>query len=607
MCGFVAIANLEFADARATMDSLATLAHRGPDSSGNWQSPNGCVSLGHCRLSIVDLSAAGNQPMCNEDKTIWLVCNGEIYNYRSLYDELCALGHQFHSSSDNEAIVHAYETWGDELVDHLEGMFAFALWDEGRRRLVAARDRVGIKPLYYAEIGQGLMLASEAGALLRLFERKPEPEPMALAYVMTLGYVPAPWSIWCGIYKMEPGHLLMWEPGKGVRQRRYWEAPRSIDEETKNYREEYQALFESVLTEHLLSDVPVGLFLSGGLDSSSVAAGLSDLREMVQAITVSFPGSKGDEAPVARAVADHLSFPHCTIPLGEEDVVELIEQVVSAFDEPQGYSALVSMYLISREASRKFKVVLAGDGGDEIFCGYTWYQNLGDPIRRRSRWIRAAMRPVIRRNATPELLRQAAHHFAQISPLHRHAWRLYPRFLPEEAERLLSPIGLRFGEAEMLAPLRKHFEPRLPLQRALQRVDLMTFCTDSILAKVDRASMAHSLEVRVPFLDRRIVEWVLSKSFEVQDQATSKPILREYLRLRVPKAVLDHPKQGFSLRVLESFDWGAAINRIRHGAWVREGYWSSDWEHLLQPGVPYREGRIWNLLMLTRWADFWLK
>jgi asparagine synthase (glutamine-hydrolysing) len=607
MCGIIAAFNVHISN-KLKSRGLRSIEHRGPDATGQWvSSSNPKVWIGHRRLSIVDLSDAGRQPMHTENKKIWLVCNGEIYNYPGLRSSLEGLGHTFYSNSDNEVILHAYEEWGDQCVDYLEGMFAFALWDGENQRLLAARDRVGIKPLYYTEIEeQGLILASEASAILPLLKYKPEPEPMALAYVMTLGYVPSPWSIWRGVYKLEPGHLLIWQAQTGVKRRRYWEPPRYIDPAAKQNLEEWQGLFETVLREHLLSDVPIGLFLSGGLDSSSVAAGLRGLDRSVQAITVSYPGSPHDESPIAADVAKHLSLPHEIIPLQIDDVNRLIRHVTAAFDEPQGYSALLSMYLISQVASQDFKVILAGDGGDETFGGYTWYRNLNDGIRRRSQWIRRALRPLVRRNASPETRQRASHHFSRASLLHRHAWRLYPRFLPEEAEALLDPMGLRFGDEEMLAPLRKHLEPTLPLQRALQRVDLMTFCTDSILAKVDRASMAHSLEVRVPFLDRRIVEWALTRPLEAGELVENKPLLRDYLRSRVPASVLEHPKQGFSLRVLDEFDRDAALELIRHGWWVRDGWWSSDWDRLLQPGVPYRDGRIWNLLMLTQWADVWL-
>lgn len=603
MCGIVAqVGNLEkqYSQTRA----LASMAHRGPDSDGIWYSPQGHAWLGHRRLSIVDLSDAGRQPMHSEDQNIWLVCNGEIYNYPTLRARLEGLGHCFYSNSDNEVILHAYETWGEQCVDHIEGMFAFALWDDKHQRLLAARDRIGIKPLYYFEEDGGLILASEADALRKLLPSTPEPDPMAIAYVMTLGYIPSPYSIWRGMHKLEPGCFITWSQGSGMKQKRYWEPPRHVDSYAGgDSAPEWESLFKQVLSEHLLSDVPIGLFLSGGLDSSSVAAGLYDIGRQVQAMTVSFPESSRDELPIAAAVAKHMGFEHRPIQLRVEDVSSLMHSVAAAFDEPQGYSALLPMYLISQAAAKEFKVMLAGDGGDEVFGGYTWYLNIDQPSPTCSHWIRRALRPLVRCNSSPALQQMVAHHFAQSSPLHRHAWRLYPRFLPEEAEALLAPMGLRFSDDEMLGPLRRHFEPALPLRRALQRVDLMTFCTDSILAKVDRSSMAHSLEVRVPFLDRRIVEWGLTRPVEQREDAESKPVLRDYLRPRVPPSVLNHPKQGFSLRTLDDFDWKIALDEIRQGPWVKQGYWSPQWELLLKPGMPYLTARIWNLLMLTTWAE----
>lgn len=605
MCGILAAFSVDTAE-RNLSKSLQTLKHRGPDAHGEWNSSSASVWLGHRRLSIVDISEAGCQPMHNEDNTIWLICNGEIYNYPTLRLHLEKLGHRFYSKSDNEVILHAYETWGDTVIDHLEGMFAFVLWDETQQRVLAVRDRVGMKPLCYVEIGKGLIFASEVSALLSLTEPKPEPEPLALAYMLTLGYIPCPWSIWKGIYKLEPGYVLTWKIDTGIRKRCYWQPPRYIDTDSRDDSEKWPEIFYPVLKEHLLSDVPIGLFLSGGLDSSSIAAGLHDLGQSVQANTVSFPGSSQDEAPIATKTAQYLKLPHRVVPLEVTDVDILLRKVMAAFDEPQGYSALLSMYLLSQETVKNVKVVLAGDGGDEIFGGYPWYQNLDGNFPKRSLWIRRVLRPLTKRNASSEIRQKTAKHFTRISPLHRHAWRLYPRFLPEEAETLLAPLEIQFGDWEMLAPLRKHFEPNLPLKRALQRIDLMNFCADSILAKVDRGSMAHSLEVRIPFLDRRLIEWALTRPLRSHENKENKPVLRNYLRSRVPEVVLKHPKQGFSLRILDAFDWDEAINSIRKGPWVQQGYWASDWKELLQPGVPYVTARIWNLLILTRWAEAWL-
>jgi asparagine synthase (glutamine-hydrolysing) len=607
MCGIVAAVGQRSLARVNGCAALKALAHRGPDAEGSWRSADDSAWLGHRRLAIVDLSPAGRQPMHNEDQAIWLVCNGEIYNYPTLRARLEGVGHQFYSHSDNEVILHAYESWGEDCVDYLQGMFAFVLWDEKERKLLAARDPVGIKPLYYAEQNGCLALASEAGALIKLLDHQPAPEPVALAYIMTIGYIPSPWGIWQGVHKLEPSHSLTWRPGQRAQLRKYWEPPRAITGTKPPTVEQLRERFEPVLREHLLSDVPIGLFLSGGLDSISIATGLREIGQPVQALTVGFPDSIHSEAPTAEATAAHLGLPHETIPLSVGDIDELLSHVSIAYDEPQGYSALLTMFLLSEVTASRFKVALAGDGGDELFGGYTWYQALESPLGNRWRIIYQALQPLVRRSASPQTRKRAAKAFARASVLHRHAWRLFPRFLPEEAESLLSPMGVRFSDSEMLEPFRRHFEPTLPLRRALQRVDLMTFCTDSILAKVDKASMAHSLEVRVPWLDRRIVDWALSCASDPRDEEESKPVLRDYLRPRVPAGVLQRPKQGFSLRGLLDYDWTGAIESIRQGPWVQNGVWAKNWEQLLAPGVPYREHRIWTLLCLTKWGQAWLE
>jgi asparagine synthase (glutamine-hydrolysing) len=600
MCGILCSVECPCGEAMQPA-ALRVLRHRGPDGEGTWASSDAAAWLGHRRLAIVDLSAAGRQPLSNEADSIHMCCNGEIYNYPELRRRLEGVGHRFRSHSDNEIILHAYEQWGDECVERLDGMFAFVLWDDGKKRLLAARDRVGIKPLYYAHCGRGIVLASELGAVLPLLGERPSLDPMALAYVMTLGYVPAPLSVWNGVHKLEPGHVLTWSKGV-IQTRRYWDPPREMRVRKEGSNEDWAEIFDRVVREHLLSDVPVSLFLSGGLDSSAVAAALHEAGKYIEAITVQFPGSRLDEAPIAAQVASNLGFPHRVVPLTIDNVDELLRSVCASFDEPQGYSALLSMFLVSRAAAETYKVVLAGDGGDECFGGYSWYQGIRARAARRGFF----MRKLYRRRSSGVQPKAAWHRFAARSVLHAHAWRVYPRFLPNEAAEMLAPTGLTFGDEEMLEPLRKHFVRKMPLRRALQRVDLMTFCSDSILAKVDRASMAHSLEVRVPFLDRRIVEWALSCPWDPGEEHESKLRLRRYLQGRVPEEVLNHPKQGFSLQVLDGYDWQSALERIENGPLVEGGYLVRDVRRIVENGMPYREGRIWNLLMLSCWAETWL-
>jgi asparagine synthase (glutamine-hydrolysing) len=600
MCGILGQVG-ELSDKIRQAHALATLTHRGPDAHDNWWSDADDAWLAQRRLAIVDLSEAGHQPMHNEDRTIWISCNGEIYNYPSLRHRLESLGHTFYSNCDVESIVHAYEEWGEDCVHHLEGMFAFAIWDTRKRKLILARDRVGIKPLAYRITEGGLTFASDTRAIIDLCQSRPSVNAQSVGYVLTLGYVPSPLSIWQDIHKLEAGHLLTWTADSGIQTRCYWQPPYEIDPNATLDIESWNDLFHTVLQEHLLSDVPLGMFLSGGLDSSSVALGLKHLDQSIEAITVSYPTSNRDESPFASMLSQHLGMKHTITPLVVDDVSLLVAQVAQAYDEPQSYSALLSMYQVCQVGAEKYKVILAGDGGDEVFGGYNWYNNFPKP---KPRSFKRTIKNLLKGNYSRKPV-DIWEQFARKSPLHRHASRLHPRFFPHEAQALLQPMGLTFTEDDMLAPLRKYYVDSLPLKRALQRVDLMTFCTDSILAKVDRASMAHSLEVRVPFLDRRVIEWGLTQPVLERESTESKPILRDYLRDNVPADILTHRKQGFSLRTLDDFNWEHAKQTIRDSQWVKQGYWS-DVDSLFDVSTPYHTARIWNLYMLSHWANHWL-
>jgi len=610
MCGIIAVATHLLESPPDIKASIEAMRHRGPDSDGVWTSSSGKVRLGHRRLSIIDLSEDGCQPMHNEDKSIWLTCNGEIYNFPGLRSRLEGLGHSFYSNSDSEVIIHAYEQWGSECVHYLEGMFAFAIWDENKQRLFAARDRVGIKPLCYAEIPGGIALASDLRALLPLLSERPYPDPEAVAYVMTLGYIPAPLAIWKGTYKLKPGHKLCWSENGGIRIRKYWSPPTEIDHLGDYSIKKWEELFTTVLSEHLLSDVPLGFFLSGGLDSTTLAVGLHDLNVSIKALTISFPGSPLNEEPVAKAVTKHLNQEHEILPLEACDIDNLLDDVAAAYDEPIGYSALLTMYAISKLAAREFKSVLAGDGGDECFGGYVWHRaELPNQLKAFTSLIR-----LLRRNigltGYSWIDRQLTRLYTGpgLSPLQKYSWQVTSRFFPEDAEYLMTPVGLRFDDEKWIQPLAENFVPGLPLLRALQRVDLLSFCSECILPKVDRASMWHSLEVRVPFLDRRIIEWGLRKPVEQRElqQGNSKPVLREFLRRRVPQKVLNHSKQGFSLKILPEYDWDSVFEQIENSWWVQSGFWRKDWRKVIDIGASPKRGRLWFLLMLAKWAQKWL-
>lgn len=594
MCGIVGQIGYVVSE-RAKQTALLKLSHRGPDADGNWTSDREDVWLGHRRLSIVDLSEAGNQPMTNEDGTIWLVGNGEIYNYPTLRRQLEQRQHKFYSNSDNEAIIHAYEEWGESCVEHIEGMFAFVLWDDVRKFALVARDHVGIKPLYYAPVEMGLAFASELKAIPPLLNKEPVLNPQAFAFMLSLGYVPTPHTIWQDVHKLEAGHYLTWSVERGIAIKCYWQPPKVIQ---PHVSQDWSELYLEVINDHLLSDVPLGLFLSGGIDSTSIALALSQLKQHPTALTVSLVESELDESFIAKDVVKTLGLDHEILPV-KPSPAEILQRVIECFDEPQGYSALLTMFAISEAGAEKYKVILAGDGGDEVFGGYSWYRQTRSEAQKFIYHYARRLRNVFREQ------HRHMENFRNISPLHRHMLNLYPRFLPEEIKSLLSPMNVEFDNDIAVSPLKKYYEPSLPLQRALQRVDLMTFCTDSILPKVDRTSMAHGLEVRVPLLDRRVIEYGLQLPLQTEERLVGKPTLRRFIDGHFSDRVLNHPKQGFSMDVSGFTELESAVQTIREGYWVKNGLWHN-WESLLRTSHPFQQARIWNLFVITQWANFWL-
>lgn len=537
MCGILFSRNIQ------TKYDLNSLKHRGPDSQQIWEKDG--TFLGHVRLSIVDLSPAGNQPFHNENDTIHLICNGEIYNSKELRNQLISKGHKFVSHSDNEVILHGYEEWGTSIVSKLIGMFAFLIWDEVKQEVFAARDHVGIKPLFYSSSSNSFLACSE---LQTIKNANTQLNPLALAYYLGLGYIPSPHSLYKNYYKIEPGHFVIWNENYGLRDFEYWAPPIELVEPKQDFEE----LFHTVLKDHLMADVPIGVFLSAGLDSSTITLGLKKLGYSTEALTIGFPKSNKNEAPIAEESAKWLGFPQKTLPFLQDDVIGLINTSNKIYDEPQGYSALLTMVKVCELASKKYKVMLSGDGGDEVFGGYNWYNDINLNFssinhRKLNKWLYKLTQS--KRFLKPN-------YFETVSDLHRHAWRLFPRFLPEEINTILRDYSINFSDEELLEPLRKYFIKDLPLKRALQRIDLMTFCADSINPKVDRASMAFSMEVRVPFLDKRMIEYGLSLPMVPKFENEPKQILRTYLKGNVPESVLNQPKQGFSAQLFsqDNFD-----------------------------------------------------
>ena len=558
MCGIVGYAGRP---GMVSVDLLTgmrdAIAHRGPDAAGIWSAPDGAVVLGHQRLSIIDLSPTGAQPMQNAARSRVVVFNGEIYNHHELRQELASRGVCFVGRSDTEVLLAAYDAWGERCVERLRGMFAFAIYDQVRNVLFMARDRAGEKPLYWARHRGGLVFASELKALLAdpQFPRRLSPE--GLAYYLSFGYVPAEKCILEGVHKLQAAHCLTWPLSSGPPVlRRYWDLPDAQADERVSVDEltnELKRLLTRAVSEQLIADVPLAVLLSGGVDSSlvtAIAAQVSTHR--VRTFTVTLPDDPQlDEAHFARAVASHLGTEHVELPL-DQSSVDLIEKLAAQYDEPIADSSMIPTYLLARTVSRHCKVVLGGDGGDELFGGYRSYQS----VLRRDQLQRSL----------PAFVRMAIAGAA--------------RSLPNGAKGRNSLMALEGTMAESIAQsavwtdasafagtspwLAAHFTGQPPkswrrdlvenargLPGAAMAADFRSYLPEDILVKVDRAAMLCSLEVRAPFLDQRVIEFAYQRvPNRLRANASERKILLKSLarQLLPPELDIDR-KQGFTIPI----------------------------------------------------------
>jgi asparagine synthase (glutamine-hydrolysing) len=569
MCGIAGILSLEgrpVEPARVRAMNGA-MVHRGPDDSGFYFA--GEVGLGMRRLSIIDL-AGGHQPIGNEDGTAWVVLNGEIYNYLELRRELEARGHVFATASDTEVIVHLYEELGDSCVTRLRGMFAFALWDRRRRRLLVARDRLGIKPLYWARTGGELLFASELKAILAPGEVEPRLDWGAVAHLFSFMTTPAAQSIVAGVRKLEPGHLLVASSG-GVEVRRWWEIRFEPDEgpSPDEWVEALRATLVESVRLHRLSDVPVGVFLSGGVDSSAIVAALARGGEAEQrTFSIGFRERDYDELGWARRVATEFGTRHREAVL-EPGSLDLLDDLAWHLDEPFGDSSAIPTYLVSKLAAEEVTVVLGGDGGDELFAGYDHY--LVERRERANRFLPAPVRALLGSvgEALPEGAtgREFLRHLALTgADRYLDAGLL---FKADQKRRLFEPEAhARLEGHDPMAAARRTLERHEGhWLSGLQRLDLESYLPLDILTKVDRASMAHSIEVRVPLLDHELVELAARIPPRLQMRGTArKYIFKRALEGWLPAPVLARPKRGFAVPL---------------GHWFRGGLSGYLREHLL--------------------------
>src|SRR2546427_2313255 len=552
------------------------LRHRGPDGAGLWV--EGPVGLGHRRLAIVDV-AGGHQPMTNEDQTVWIVFNGEIYNHTALRPALEARGHRYGTRSDTETILHLYEEEGERCVERLQGMFAFAIWDRTRGRLLLARDRLGIKPLYYACTDKELLFASEIKAILAAGPIQPEFNESVLPEFLATRFVAGEETFFRGIRKLLPGRTLSWSLMDGYRTRRYWQLPVSLDDSAASLQEragDMRAKLEATVRSHLMSDVPLGLFLSGGLDSSGLAALMAPMvKEPIRTFSVGFTEPEANELPYARLAARAVGSEHREIIVSPGEFFKTLPRLIWHEDEPIAFTSSVPLYFVSRLAQEHVKAVLTGEGSDELFLGYNWHRVTAWNDRIASVYG-AVVPPAIRHTvaALTGRLPAAARRYAERTVL----------ALPPGVRALFYENFAVFSDARQQAllanpewlTLRDPYAEGLrcyaegeggPLDR-MSRADVQTYLVE-LLMKQDQMSMAASVESRVPFLDHELVEHALGIPARVKLRGwRTKAVLRAALADHVPRPILTRRKMGFPVPV---------------GRWLRAEFWPIVEEFVLGP------------------------
>jgi asparagine synthase (glutamine-hydrolysing) len=624
VCGLVQFKNGGKPDIQVLKRMCGVIAHRGPDDEG--QIVLGSAGLGMRRLSIIDLKT-GHQPLSNEDESLWVVFNGEIYNFRELRAELVKLGHRFRTNTDTEVIVHGYESWGEAVCGRLNGIFAFALQDAKRKRLFLARDHVGVKPMYYYLDSEKFVFGSEIKSILQCPGIRKTLDPDALNQYLTFEYVPSPASIFREVRKLEPGHWLSLQDGR-IRTERYWTfvpEPESWTEAAASER--LRELLRDSVRMQLVSDVPLGAFLSGGIDSSIVVSLMAKLMDRpVKTFSIGFQESSYNELKYARAVARQYGTEHHEFMI-QPQVLELTEKLVRQLDEPFGDFSIFPTYLVSKMARDFVTVTLSGDGGDELFAGYDTYRAHRFDRRfyhRLPKFVKRRVFDGLADRLPPSAKKKGAvnsfKRFVQGTRLPKelsHArWMVF--LTPEERRALFTPGTL------------ERFTPELPYETIFRYsreaektddvartgyIDLKTYLVDDILVKVDRMSMAASLEARVPYLDPRIVEFALSLPPDLKMKGfRTKVLLKKTFWNDLPEEVQNRDKQGFSIPIK---NWIRAElkpmmidllseKRIREQGLFQPAFVSRlVREHL--EGTENHSHKLWALMVFEQWYEMYGK
>lgn len=568
-----------------------TLAHRGPDGFGSYFSADNHFALGHRRLSFLDLTDSGTQPISNEDKNIWITVNGEIYNYLELREDLILKKHNFKSNTDSEVLIHAYEEWGIDMVKRLEGMFAFGLWDENKQKLFLARDKFGIKPLYYYLDDNQIIFASEIKAIIENKDIKRELELSSLCDYFVYRYVPSPKTIFKNIFKIEPANYLTINHSFEIEKTEYY----TFDFTDNNYSQkkliiEVDGLLKKSVEMHMRSEVPIGSFLSGGFDSSAIVKYMSGVDKNANTFSIGFKDWDKSEHQYAEIVAKKYGTNH-TSQILDSTSLEILNDLMYFYDEPIADISIIPTYLVSKLASMSNKAVLSGEGADEIFAGYSWHK--------RYLW-----------EISKQQLKQAKKWGWDI-PLNHFDVESYSKamamgeFNVNELKLLLNQTLHKEIPKDTGWFYKKYYNSETLIPKRFQKMDIKCFMGELVLTKIDRASMANSLEVRVPFLNTEILEKVLNLDSEVYfDKKKQKIILYKILKKDLPKSILSRKKQGFVGPDIyyKDFDWyklnldncllvsHGIINKPAIDLYLKnEDHW-----------------RLWKIAVLEKWFQKWM-
>ena len=574
MCGIAGFVSLNNKlDIKNLIKMTDALAHRGPDNSGYKiiENPNTKVGLGHRRLAILDLSEKANQPM--QFDNLIIVFNGEVYNFKEIRKELEGYGYKFISNSDTEVVLKAFHKWGKKAVNKFRGMWAFAIYDFKNRELILCRDRVGVKPLYYYIGPDFILFASELKSFYQIIDFKKEENKQSIYYFFKYGYIPTPYTIFKNTYKLEPGTFLTIKENLSLRKEKYWDAENFVFKEKKEFKNiseeetinELEKILKEAFSLRMIADVPVGMFLSGGIDSSLVSAILqSTSKNKLNTFTIGFYEEDLNEAIWAKKIADYLGTNHTELYLTAKDVLENFDLIPKIFDEPFGDVSAIPTYLVSKLARQKVKVSLSADGGDELFGGYTNYI----PVKKLYRYLskvpydlRKYIYNIFNNNISAKitefLLRNKPNSYDRYKKLKEsiiseNILNIFDisksYWLDEDLKKLLK---FETEEKKSIYTYKNNFKDLLNL---ILLKDMNTYMTDDILVKVDRTTMAVSLEGREPFLDNKIIEFAISLPSEIKiRKGKTKYILRKILYRYIPRELVDRPKQGFGLPLQKWF------------------------------------------------------